>query len=200
MAKNWGRTPVANADQRHATQIAYMVTSGEGSEERIDRRPQGKVERFVDDAGNVCSLQLYSMGDPKKLDAEQRNRAAYHRKNCVEHARCPIRSGTRGASAKTARDFAKMPAHLSTECQDEIRVMKKIGGVLYADKGCPHIEWLIQHRKKEAASAYEKRNEQLVRAEALAEAKRRAEVEQSKAIAVLLEERSARKPKKDNGE
>jgi hypothetical protein len=123
MGKNWGRTPVSNADKRHATQMTYLVGDGESAEERIDRRPMGKVERFVDRDGNVCSLQMYSEGDPKRAETEQRNRAAYHRKDMVEHAKCPIRTGTRHASDKTSRDFAKMPASLAGECKHEIRVM-----------------------------------------------------------------------------
>lgn len=201
MGKNWGRTPVSNVDKRHATQMTYLVGSGESAEERIDRRPMGKVERFVDLDGNVLSQQMFADGDAKRAETEQRKRADLHRKGMVEHAKCPIRTGTRHSSEKTARHFAKMPAHLAGECKDEIRVMKKLDGVLYAGTGCPHIEWLIGYRKDEAAKAYKIRNAQVAAAEERAEAKRQAEIDQAKALALLLEERSVRKPKsKDIGE
>jgi hypothetical protein len=189
MAKQWGRTPITNADQRHATQMTYMVGSGEETEERIDRRPMGKVERFVDKDGNVCSLKLFDAGDSKRLETEQRNRAGYHRKGFIEHAKCPIRSGTRNSSEITARDFAKMPASMAAECKHEIRVMRKLDGVLYAEQGCPHIEWLIKERVKKAAADYKKRNAQVAAADERAAAKAQAEIDQSKALALLLEER-----------
>ena len=66
MSKNWGKTPITNADKRAATQTRYLVEVEDGHEERIDRRPLGKVERFVDKAGHVIAVQLYSDGDPRR--------------------------------------------------------------------------------------------------------------------------------------
>jgi hypothetical protein len=194
MAKNWGRTPIANADKRHATQISYMAGEGEDAEERIDRRPMGKVERFVCPQGGVMSLVMFSEGDPKRAETEQRNRAAYHRKGFVEHAKCPIRTGTRHSSDKTARDFAKMPASLAGECKHEIRTMKKIDGVLHIDKGCPHIEWLITYRQQKDAKDYEKRNAQLVAAEKRRATNDKLAEAQATALVELMAERKAAAP------
>ncbi len=200
MSKNWGRTPVSNADDRRLTQMTYLVGSGESSEERIDRRPMGKVERFVDPDGNVTSLQMFGRGDAKRLETEQRNRAAFHRKGFVEHSKCPIRTGTRHASEKTARDFAKMPANLAGECKHEIRPMKKLDGVLYAEQGCPHIEWLIDYRKKESAKAYKKRNAQIVAAEERRAVQEKLAEAQATALVDLMADRKQSRRGKDPAE
>lgn len=211
MSKNWGRTPVTNADKRHLTQMTYLApasTPGE-FEERIDRRPMGKVERFVDKEGNVLSLQMYTDGDDKKLATEQRLRTAYHAKGFVEHAKCPIKHGTRNACEATRKDFAKMPAEfegvsLEGECKYDPRVMELVGadkragirGDLHARFGCPHIQWLIHHRKSEAAKAYALRNAhvaELARKEAEQQENQRIQAELARE---QLAERRSRKPKK----
>lgn len=172
MSKNWGRTPVTNADKRHLTQVSYLVETADGTEDRIDRRPLGKVERFVDPSGGVMSLQLYSDGDPKRLDSEMRRRAELHRKGFVEYAKCPLRHGTRNANEATGREFAKMPQDLAIECKHDPKVMTRRDGELYAGESCPHIEWLITFRRNKATEAYEKRNSLVVKKER-AEQKRR---------------------------
>ena len=189
MATNWGRTPVTNADHRARTQMTYLVDTDDGPEERIDRRPQGRVERFVSPDGDVMSIQVFGAGDPRQIETERRQRDQLHRKGFIEHAKCPLRSGTRGSSDRTAREFAKMPEHLLAECKGEIRPMKRIDGLLYADKGCPHIEWLIGHRSEKSKIAYEKRNAQAVAAEKALEKKRALEEAQSKALHELMMKR-----------
>lgn len=198
MGKNWGRTPVTNADDRQKTQITYLVETPDGPEERIDRRPLGKVERFVDPDGNVCSIQIRGHGDSRPLEAEQRKRADLHRKGFVEHAKCPLRTGARHSSARTSRDFAKLPADLAMECKHEIRTMKRIDGVLYADKACPHIEWLIAERVKARQKKFEIDNAQLIAQEKRNETKRKLEEAQATALVDLLSDRkppAARKAK-----
>src|SRR5512139_2324631 len=170
MAKNWGRTPVTNADKRGATQMRYLVEVDGGTEERIDRRPLGKVERFVDPDGGVVSLQLYSDGDPRRHESEIRRRSDLHRKGFVEFAKCPLKHGTRNSSPIATKDFSKLPESMSLECKHDPKVMTRRDGDLYAGESCPHIEWLIGERRKKAADAYAKRN-------ALAVAKERAEQE-----------------------
>lgn len=171
MAKNWGKTPITNADKVHtATMTKYFVTTKEGDEERIDRRPLGKVERFVDIAGNVCSLQLAGDGDSQKAASVIRQRAQFHRKGFVEFSKCPIKHGTRHSSEQTRKDFAKMPASLEGECKHDPKVMERIDGDLYARPACQHIEWLIDFRRKKEAAALAKRN-----ASRIAQEKREAE-------------------------
>jgi hypothetical protein len=158
MSKNWGRTPVTNADKHRLTQSKYFVETNDGPEERIDRRPQGKVEKFVDPVGNVCSLQIHGEGDSQRAQTEIRLRAAYHKKGFVEFSKCPIRHGTRHANAATGREFAKMPASLEGECKKDPKIMERKDGELYARPGCAHIEWLITFRREQEAAQLAKRN------------------------------------------
>lgn len=200
MGKNWGRTPVTNADKRGATMIKYLVEVDGGTEERIDRRPLGKVERFVDPDGGVVSLQLFSDGDPQRHATEIRKRAELHRRGFVDHGKCPYKHGTRNASPLASKDFAAIEklkdAPPIGECKQDPAVMKRLDGDLYAGHACPHIEALIKFRRDKAAKAYEKRN-------ALAVAKDRRDQERRELEAMQLEktreelaERRQRKPAK----
>lgn len=195
MARNWGRTPVTNADKRAHTETKYMVAVNGETEERIDRRPLGKVERFVDPDGGVVSLQLYGDGDARRHESEIRRRAELHRKGFVEHAKCPIKHGTRNSSTIATKDFAKMPTALAAECKHDKKAMERRDGDLYAVDACPHIEWLIAARRAKATESYRKRNEINVKRAEQAEAREAAQLEQAKALTALLDERSARKPR-----
>lgn len=157
MAKNWGRTPITNADKRLAAPIKYFVETPDGVMQRIDRRPLGRSEQFVDNDGNIVHLQIYGDGDTNKAATEARARMQAHRKGQIEYAKCPLRHGTRQFAQ---REFSKLPAHLAHECQSDPKPLERLdydgnpvarGGDLYARKSCPHIEWLIAYRSEEAA-------------------------------------------------
>lgn len=165
MSKNWGRTPVSNADKQRQTQSKYFVETADGPEERIDRRPMGKVEKFVDPVGNVCSLQMFADGDSQRAASAVRMRTQYHAKGFVEFSKCPLKHGTRHANPNTSREFAKMPAELQVECKHDPKIMERIDGELYARTGCQHIEWLIKHRIEKEAAQAKKRNAARVAAE-----------------------------------
>lgn len=195
MAKNWGRTPVTNADDLRLTQTKYLVDIADGTEERIDRRPQGKVERFVDPAGNIVSLQLYGHGDSKRNETMVRERAQFHAKGFVEHSKCPLKHGTRHANPATGREFAKMPASLEGECKHDPKVMSRKDGDLYAEKGCPHIEWLIDFRVKKEADARKKLNASRDAQEKREAEKLELQAAQLEMVKEQLAERKARRPK-----
>jgi hypothetical protein len=197
MAKSWGRRTITNADKRHLTQTKYMAPDEHGVlEERIDRRPMGKVEKFVDNEGGVVSLQIYADGDAKRHETEIRRRAELHRKGFVEHAKCPLKHGTRHSSPAAAKDFAKaLTADLQTECKHDIKAMSRVDGDLVAGKACPHIEALIAYRRKVAKEAFEKRNAQRAAAEKREAEKAQLAEKQTMAIEALLAERAERKPK-----
>jgi hypothetical protein len=192
MAKNWGKTPITNADKRFSAQTKYFVETPDGTEERIDRRPLGKVERFVDPAGNIISLQMYGDGDARRAETEIRMRAQYHRKGFVEFAKCPLKHGTRQNALK---DFSKMPDSLAGECRHDPKVMERKGGDLYAVTSCPHIEWLIEHSRAEAAKAYALRNSHVAAAEKAKREEAELKAAQMELAKEQLAERRARKPK-----
>jgi hypothetical protein len=165
-------------------------------EERIDRRPQGKVERFVDLVGNVVSLQLASDGDPYRKQTEDKMRMAFRRKGFIEHAKCPVRHGTHLMAGPVMKDFSAMPDALKAEqCAGDPRTLKKVGFDLHATEACPHIEWLIDYRVKKEKAQAKKRN-----AAREADDKRREEAAQLQAaqlemVKEQIEERRARKKK-----
>lgn len=199
MAKHWGKTPVTNADNRVGqTQVTYLAPSIDangndiGHEERIDRRPLGKAERFVDPQGNVANLQLYTSGDPHRAQTEISKRAALHAKGFVEFAKCPIKHGTKQHASK---DFAKMPADLNGECERDPRVMERRSGDLYALTSCKHIEWLIEYRRAQQADAVAKRSAHTVEAKRREQEERELKAAQAELIKEQLAERKARKPK-----
>jgi len=204
MAKNWGRTPITNADKRLAAPIKYLVQTDKGVEQRIDRRPLGKSESFVDPQGNVDTVQMYGDGDSRKLDTEQRTRASLHRKGFVEYAKCPIRHGTREFAL---RDFSKMPAELAGQCDRDPRPYERLNysgqpaargepSDLYARVSCPHIEWLIEHRRTQFLAEEAMRNPHLAAAE---KAKRQAAELQAAQIELVKEQIEERKTRRKKG-
>lgn len=197
MGKNWGRRTITNADKLHLTQTRYMAPDANGVvEERIDRRPQGKVERFVDREGNIVSPQIYADGDSKRHETEIRKRHELHKKGFVEYAKCPLKHGTRHSSPQSTKDFAKaLSADMQMECKHDVKPMSRKDGELHAGKACPHIEALIAYRRKQAADAYEKRNAQRTAQEKREQEKAELAVKQTLAIEALLAERTERKPK-----
>lgn len=208
MAKNWGRTPVTNADKRFTAHIKYLVETPDGVMQRIDRRPLGKSEQFVDGDGNIIHLTMYGDGDSQKATTEQRNRAAAHRKGQIEYAKCPIRHGTR---QHALRDFSKMPAHLERECPSDPKPYVRLTfdgqpaqrgepGDLHAKQACPHIEWLIAHRADEAAKRRAIMNPIAARAESSQAQEAEIKALQAELLKEQLAERKqSRRGKKDPG-
>jgi hypothetical protein len=190
MGKNWGRRTITNADRVHtATQSKYMAPDADGvMEERIDRRPLGKVERFVDPDGGIMSLQIYADGDPKRHETEIRKRHELHKKGFVEYAKCPLKHGTRHSSPIATKDFAKaLTADQQTECKHDVKPMSRKDGDLIAGKACPHIEASQEVQKKRNAQRAEQEKRAATQAQ-LAE-------KQTLAIEALLAERAERKTK-----
>lgn len=200
MSKTWGQTPITNADLRGKTQTKYFVQTADGTEERIDRRPMGKVERFVDKAGNVCNLQIYADGDPNRHQSEIRMRAQYHEKGHVEFSKCPLKHGTRHSGTQTTKDFKNLPESLAAECKHDPRVMERVDGDLFARKACPHIEWLIDFRKKQAADEYAKRNAHVVAASKAIEREQQLKEKQLKVLEAQIAQMDAPKKRKDSPE
>ena len=155
MGKNYSKNPATDASKvRTQTQVRYFVEGPDGLEERIDRRPMGKVERFVDREGNVVQSPMFVEGDQHKTETERRNRANLHAKGFVELAQCPISSGAQ----KYAHEFLKMPEHLREQCRTAPRLFEKRGRDVFAHNGCAHVQWLQEYRREEAAKAYALRN------------------------------------------
>lgn len=180
----YGKLPISNADKAKP-QITYLW---EG-EERIDRRPSGRVERWVDLVGNVVSLQMYADGDPNRAATEQRMRLQYRRDGFIEHAKCPVRHGTYLLDGVIAKDFRAIKGLNHTPCDSDPRTLIKKGDEIHATNACPHIEALIEHRVKQEAKQAVARNRKRAAEEKLA-----AEEAELKALQLekLREERKAK--------
>lgn len=197
MGKNWGRTPISNADNLRAgkNQTSYMWDG----EQRLDRRPLGKCERFVDPVGNVVTIQLVADGDSKPAETMVRERAQLHRKGFVEHAKCPIKHGTRNANAATAKEFVRIIAkaqNLATECARDPKVMARVDGDLHAQVACPHVEALVKYRIAEEARQMAKRNKARLEQEAREKEKLELQTAQLEMVKEQLEERKAKRKAK----
>jgi hypothetical protein len=208
MAKNWGRTPITNADKRRDAIVKYFVQTEDGTELRTDRRPLGKIEQFVDPDGNICNQQMFGDGDSQKLNTEQRLRHGLHRKGFIEYAKCPIRHGNRQYAQ---REFAKMPADLARECEHDPRPFERLnaeGGParrgepsdLYAREACPHIEWLIKHRRKEAEAKALLLNPHAKAAEKAKQTAQELQAAQIELVKEQIAERKTRRKVKDGAE
>jgi hypothetical protein len=195
---NWGRRPITDAGKAKARppHVTYLF---EG-EERIDRRPLGRVERFVDPQGNVVSLQLAGDGDPMRQMTADRLRMQYRRDGFIEHAKCPYRHGTAlTQGTQTAKDFGKLTASgMSPQpCAEDPRTLiKTADGDLQATTGCRHIEALIEHRRKVEAAQAKKRNAARIAQEKREEEKRELEKLQLEMAKEQIEERKTRKASK----
>lgn len=167
---NWGRRPITDAG-KPLPSVTYLFNG----EERIDRRPIGRVERFVDPQGNVCNLQLAGDGDPNKAQRADVNRTQYHRDGFVEHAKCPLRHGLHLHAGVIKKDFSTLPDGLGDPCTADPKVMTKVAGDLVAQESCPHVEWLITSRREKEAAQAKKRNAARIAQEKRDENKRRLE-------------------------
>lgn len=191
---NFGKRPINNAG--HAQKVRQAVAFYHGGELRLDRRPYGKIERFVDPVGNVITLQMATPGDAKARDTELRLRAEKHADGWVEHAKCPLRHGTRNVTVALQREFAKMPKDIGPECTTDPKVMERVNGDLHALNGCPHIEWLIASRRATEAAAAAKRNEKRAKDEKRAAEAAELQAMQLEIVKEQVEERKARKREK----
>lgn len=191
---NWGRRPVTDAGKAKSKppHVTYMFDG----EERIDRRPLGRVERFVDPQGAVVSLQLAADGDPKKGETVNKLRFQYRNDGFVEHAKCPLRHGTHLHAGVIAKDFSAMPAALlASVCAGDPKTLIKQGHDLIATESCQHIEWLITARRKKEAEQALKRNKARLAQEKRESDKRELESIQLEEAKERIAERKTRKPK-----
>jgi hypothetical protein len=186
---NWGRRPITDAG-KPKPYITYLYND----EERIDRRPLGRVERFVDLVGNIVSLQLAGDGDPQRQVTADKLRMQYRRDGFIEHAKCPVRHGTLLFSGQIAKDFSAMPDDLkNSPCDSDPRTLVKRGHDLHATEACPHIEWLIEARRTKELKQAKKRNADRIREEERREARSKAEMELLEFAKDAAEERRSRK-------
>lgn len=191
MGTNFGKRPINDAGQAQRTRAPVAFVHA--GEQRLDRRPYGHIERFVDPLGNVITLQLATPGDPSASQSALRMRKDKREEGWVEHAKCPIRHGLHNATPALEREFRKMPKDLGQQCAADPRVMSRANGELHANESCPHIEWLIESRRATEATQMKKRNAARIREE---ERKAEADALQAAQMELVKEQIEERKAKK----
>ncbi len=134
-------------------------------ERRLEIRPAGLVERFVDPSGHVVSIQLSSLGVPTPAKDALTARARHHEMGFIEHGKCPLRHGTRHATVALGNEFAEMPQNLQSPCGEDPKPRVKTARGIEVRESCPHIEWLIAHRREVKADINANRNASRVEAE-----------------------------------
>lgn len=154
------------ADQRKNFRTVHYQTPDGDSQMRAVKRPEGRiVEQFVDKQGNVVWLQLLQFGTNHDSTEADRRRAVLYRDAFIEHSRCPLRHGTHLKPAMEA-DFDAMPAALKERaCTDDPVVHRFVGSGKHARTiarpSCPHVEWLIEHRRAMYAQELALRSSQI---------------------------------------
>jgi hypothetical protein len=196
MAK-FGQLPVNNTAQAERARVPVAIFHD--GEQRLDRRPFGRIERFVDPVGNVITVQMAAAGDPHATETANRKRLQMYAEGWVEHTRCPFKHGTRAKVTGLEKEFRKA-AHLGGECDSDPAPMKVIDGEKHANKACDHIEWLITARREREAAQAEKRNAARVREEKIKAEAAELQKAQIELVKEQIEERKARKTKAKAGE
>jgi hypothetical protein len=192
-----GRQPINDAGKKPAP-LAFTHSG----EKRIEIRPNGIWDRFVDPTGNVVGVQLASRGVAAPVPAAAAMRLRHHNDGFVEHGKCPLKHGIRYVSPAIENDFAEMPDELQRPCTDDPVTMTKHpsgrnpdGSAKYrfeAHASCPHVEWLIKFRREREEELNAQRNAQRVAAEKREAEKRELETIQ---LEMAREELAARKAK-----
>jgi hypothetical protein len=193
---------MANFGKRPINDAAQYVTVSTGKkhpafvydgEVRVDRRPFGRIERFIDPVGNVITLQLSTPGDPKAVETALRIRNEKYMDGWVEHAKCPLRHGLNVKTPALEREFKKMPTDLCDVCATDPKVMVRKDGELHAQQSCPHVEWLIADRRKREADQNAKRNKARMEKERRETEAASLQAAQLEMVKEQIEERKARK-------
>lgn len=193
MAK-YGQLPVNNTAAAERARVPVSIVHD--GEQRLDRRPYGKIERFIDPVGNVITVQLAAAGDPHAVEAANRRRLQLYAEGWVEHTKCPIKHGARARVTGLDREFAKMPASVGGECVSDPVPMKVVDGEKHAQKACDHIEWLISARRAKEAAQNKKRNAARIKEEELKAEAAALQAAQLEMVKEQIEERKTRKREK----
>lgn len=181
---------VYNAGKRDHTKP--MIVSYKG-ERRRQLWPAGTVERFVNLQGTVVQNVLVPPGTPASPEAVASARAKLRAHKTpegdvvgfIEHAKCPLKSGIADTHEVIADECERARAACGPACKDHPTTFRKSanGSLEYFD-GCPHLQWMIEDRRR---IAREKRMARMSRQKSLHE------IEQAKLAAVEQQAQDTRK-------
>jgi hypothetical protein len=147
------RSYVYNAGIRDHTKPKIVYYKGQ---RRRQLWPAGTVERFVNLQGTVVQSVLVPPGVPasKELLAQARAKLHAHKTTdgdvvgFIEHTKCPLKTGVADLDETIADECERMRAAVGPACKEHPVTFKKTAkGVEYFD-GCPHIQWMIEDRRR----------------------------------------------------
>lgn len=161
----FGQQPINDASKK-PPRIAF--THHETGEQRIEVRPNGRVEQFVDPDGHVVSIHLASLGTPAAQEVADKKRMQHRRDGFVEYAKCPVKHGSRHATPALEKSFENLPEALQKPCAADPKVMIRTATGIESRPPCEHIQWLIAQRKADKAKSDAKHNANWMAQEKLA--------------------------------
>jgi hypothetical protein len=147
------RAYVYNAGKRDHTKPMIVHYKGK---RRRQLWPAGTVERFVNLQGTVVQSVLVPPGVPasKELLAQSRAKLYAHKTTdgdvvgFLEHSKCPLKTGAADRDPVLADEMEQVRNACGPACKEHPVTFKKTAkGIEYFD-GCPHMQWIIEERRK----------------------------------------------------
>jgi hypothetical protein len=144
---------VYNAGQRDHTKPKIVHYKGE---RRRLLWPAGTFERFVNLQGTVVQSVLVPPGVPASKEALATARAKLHAHKTtdgdvvgfIEHGKCPLKTGVADLDETLGEEIERVRNAVGPACKEHPVTFKKTAkGIEYFD-GCPHIQWMIEERRK----------------------------------------------------
>jgi hypothetical protein len=191
------RAYVYNTGLRDHTKPRIVFYKGE---RRRMLWPAGTVERFVNLQGTVVQSVLVPPGMPASKEGLAQARAKlYAHKTTdgevvgfIEHARCPLKTGVADRDPILGDEMERCRSVVGPACKEHPVTFKKTAkGIEYFDS-CPHIQWVIEERRKLHRARVEARSNKQKSLQQIEQAKLDAAQQQAADTRALLEKLSDR--------
>lgn len=186
------RAHVYNAGQRDHSKPRIIYYKGE---RRRQLWPAGTVERFVNLQGSVVQCVLVPPGTPASKEAVATARAKLRAHKTtdgdvvgfIEHSKCPLKTGIADLDPAIADEMERARVACGPACKEHPITFKKTSkGIEYFD-GCPHVQWLIQERRRLQKSKVDARMKRQKTLQEIEQAKLTAAEQQAADTRKLLE-------------
>jgi hypothetical protein len=191
------RAYVYNTGLRDHTKPRIVFYKGE---RRRMLWPAGTVERFVNLQGTVVQSVLVPPGMPASKEGLAQARAKlYAHKTTdgevvgfIEHARCPLKTGVADRDPILGDEMERCRSVVGPACKEHPVTFKKTPkGIEYFDS-CPHIQWVIEERRKLHRARVEARSNKQKSMQQIEQEKLDAAQQQAADTRALLEKLSDR--------
>jgi hypothetical protein len=182
---------VYNAGQRDHTKPRIVYYKGE---RRRMLWPAGTVGRYVNLQGSVVQCVLIPPGVPFSKEAEASAKAKLHAHKTfdgdvvgfIDHTKCPLKTGVRDLDERISEEFEKTFAGIPPCKEHPVTFKKTSKGIEYFDS-CPHVQALIEARRKLHSEKVAARMKRLKTVQEIEQAKLDAAEQQARDTRALLE-------------